>query len=41
MDILDLSEELKKFQHNGVGLNIEERYATRDPPYIWSNITLT
>jgi len=25
MDILDLSEEIKNFQHNGVTLNLDER----------------
>ena len=26
MDILDLSEEIKNFKHNGVTLNLDERY---------------
>ena len=26
VDILDLSEELKNFKHNGVFLNLDERY---------------
>jgi hypothetical protein len=25
MDILDLSEELKNFRHNGITLNLDER----------------
>jgi len=26
VDVLDLSEELKNFKHNGVSLNLDERY---------------
>lgn len=39
VDILDLSEELKNFKHNGVSLNLDERYVNLNVISIVQNAT--